>query len=250
MDRREFLRKGGVLAAGTACAGALPWLPACSSTTTTSTPSGEEGSSSECKYGMVVDLPKCRPGCTACLDACRKENNVAYHGDPRWDVHLIRKVTVERTYPVQGPKKPMLLLCNQCDDPPCAQACPVQATYKRPDGIVVVDQHRCIGCRYCMIACPYDARSFNYKESEEWPNHDRAKSMHGVPESCTFCAHRLDRGEKPACVEACEKVGAKVLSVGNLNDPESRVSRLIRDNSVKALREDLGTKPKVFYIGL
>ena len=230
------------MSAGTACAYTLPWLPLCASTTV-----GTEGSSDECKYGMVIDVTKCSPDCNACVDACRQENNVAFHGDKRWDVHLIRKVQLKREYPVASPEKPVLLLCNHCDHPPCAQACPVQATYKRPDGIVIVDEHRCIGCRYCMIACPYNARFYNYKEGEEWPNKEQPRSMHGVPQSCNFCAHRLDRGLKPACVEACKN---KALAVGNLNDPNSEVSQLIFNNPVRGIREDLGTKPKVYYIGL
>ena len=209
-----------------------------------------EGPPGERKWGMVIDLTRCRPDCTACLEACRKENNVALHGDTRWDVHLIRKVRIRRTYPLSSAEKPMLLLCNQCDRPPCAQACPVKATYKREDGIVIVDQHRCIGCRYCMIACPYNARHFNFKENQEWPNTDRPKSSHGVPQSCDFCAHRLDTGQEPACVAACKEVGAKALAVGDLNDRDSEVSRLITNHPVQGLREDLGTRPKVYYIGL
>jgi len=199
---------------------------------------------------MVIDLTRCRPDCTACLEACRKENNVAFFGDARWDVHLIRKVKIRRTYPAVSAEKPMLLLCNQCDRPPCVQACPVKATFQREDGVVLVDQHRCIGCRYCMIACPYNARDFNFKENREWPNKDRPRSSHGVPQSCTFCVHRLDVGQEPACVAACKKVGANVLAVGDLNDPGSDVSRLIATHPVQGLREDLGTRPKVYYIGL
>jgi tetrathionate reductase subunit B len=245
MDRRDFLKTGGALTAGTACAYGLPWLPMIASST-----GDDEPSSDGLKYGMVIDLTKCQADCTKCMDACRQENNVAHHGDKKWDVHLIRKVTIEREYPIRGGNesaKAVPLLCNHCDDPPCAQACPVKATWKRPDGIVVVDQHRCIGCRYCMIACPYNARFFNYKEAEEWPNPVQPRSTHGVPQSCTLCAHRLDRGETPACVEACE-YGAIV--VGNLNDPDSEIVRLIAENSVRSIREDFGTKPKVFYIGL
>jgi len=140
--------------------------------------------------------------------------------------------------------------CNHCDKPPCAQVCPVRATYKRDDGIVIVDHHRCIGCRYCMIACPYNARQFNFKDNEDWPNQEHPKRSHGVAEACNLCAHRLDVGKMPACVEACGKSGAGALFVGDLNDPDSDVSRLISGNTVKRIREDLGTEPKVYYIGL
>jgi molybdopterin-containing oxidoreductase family iron-sulfur binding subunit len=199
---------------------------------------------------MAIDVNRCSAECTACTDACRVENNVAHHGDPRWDVHLIRKVEIRRKPPAPAVERSIPLLCNHCDNPPCAQACPVQATYKRPDGIVIVDQHRCIGCRYCMIACPYNARYFNYKEDEDWPNKDTVRSSHGVPQSCNFCAHRLDRGLWPACVEACASAGHRAIVVGNLNDPESEISKFIAGKTAKGLREDLGTEPKVFYLGL
>jgi molybdopterin-containing oxidoreductase family iron-sulfur binding subunit len=184
------------------------------------------------------------------LEACRVENNVAYHGDNRWDNHWIRKVKIEPSTDSRTTEKSVLLLCNHCDKPPCAQVCPVQATYKRDDGIVIVDHHRCIGCRYCMIACPYNARQFNFKDTEEWLNKEQPKRSHGVAEACTLCAHRLDKGRKPACVETCDKMGIGALFVGNLNDPESDVSRLISSTPVKRIREDLGTEPKVHYIGL
>ena len=130
------------------------------------------------KWGMVIDLTRCREDCTACMDACRQENNVAFHGDRRWDVHWIRKATLHPKDESAGlEEKEVLLMCNQCDDPPCAMVCPVQATYKRADGIVMVDHHRCIGCRYCMIACPYNARFFNWKENPDWPNKDVSQAV-------------------------------------------------------------------------
>jgi molybdopterin-containing oxidoreductase family iron-sulfur binding subunit len=199
---------------------------------------------------MVIDLTRCRNGCTACVDACREENNVAHHGDSRWDIHWIRKVGLKSKKDPNAPVKPMLLLCNHCDKPPCAQVCPVQATYKREDGIVIVDHHRCIGCRYCMIACPYNARFFNFKETEEWPNKEFPKRSHGVAESCTLCAHLLESSETPACAAACERIGAAAIHVGDFNDPDSNVSKLVAEHSVKRLKEDLGTEPKVHYIGL
>jgi molybdopterin-containing oxidoreductase family iron-sulfur binding subunit len=246
MDRREFLTvAGGVVVAGASSAYAVRVL-----TTSSVETSSPQGPSTQRKWGMVINLDKCRKDCTACLDACRHENNVAHHDDPRWDVHWIRKATLRSEKAGQVTEKPVLLMCNHCDKPPCAQVCPVQATYKRHDGIVIVDHHRCIGCRYCMIACPYNARYFNLKESEEWPNKDFPKRSHGVAEACTLCAHRLEVGQPPACVETCAKIGVGALTVGDLNDPDSDVSRLIATNSTKRIREDLGTEPKVHYIGL
>ncbi len=244
MDRRKFLKAGALVSAGT-CVYALPLLRGFKSIS-----ANESALSTQTRWGMVIDLNKCLPGCTACLDACRKENNVAYHEDPRWDVHWIRKVTIRSRNTPQPVEKVVLLLCNHCDDPPCALVCPVKATYRRSDGIVIVDKHRCIGCRYCMVACPYNARYFNYKENHDWPNRDYPVRSHGVTESCNFCAHRVDVGGIPACVEACRKIYQNALSFGNLNDPNSEVAALIRDNSVKRLREGLGTAPKVYYIGL
>ena len=199
---------------------------------------------------MVIDLRKCAEGCDACLEACRRENNVALVGDQRYDIHWIRKVRVREKGGHGSSERSVILLCNHCDNPPCAQVCPVQATYKREDGIVIVDHHRCIGCRYCMIACPYNARYFNFMENPDWPNPDHPKRSHGVTESCTFCSHLLDQGKRPACVEACARVGAHAIQVGDLNLPDSDVSLLIASNPTKRLREDLGTEPKVYYIGL
>jgi molybdopterin-containing oxidoreductase family iron-sulfur binding subunit len=246
MDRREFLTAaGGLVVAGASTAYAVRFL-----VTSDLGKVSRKGPPSGRRMGMVIDLTRCRKDCTACLDACREENNVAWHGDSRWDVHWLRKITLKGEIAGEVTEKPVLLMCNHCDNPPCAQVCPVQATYKRDDGIVIVDHHRCIGCRYCMIACPYNARYFNLKESEEWPNKDFPKRSHGVAEACTLCAHRLEEGKQPACVEACAEVGAGVITVGDLNDPESGVSKLIAGNSTKRIREDLGTEPKVHYIGL
>lgn len=244
MDRREFLKTASVLS-GTACTGGLPLLSGCSQTN-----ARERSPLAGRKWGMVIDLTKCLPDCNKCGAACRKENNVAYFGDERYDIHWIRQVSIKEKDNHDAVERPMLLLCNHCENPPCAQVCPVQATYKREDGIVIVDHHRCIGCRYCMIACPYNERYFNFKENHEWPNPERPKRSHGVTESCHFCAHRLDQGMTPVCVEACAEVGANAIKVGNLKDPTNEVAKLIATNPVKRRREDLGTEPKVYYIGL
>ena len=242
MDRRKFLKTGGRFLAGTPFACSLLSLAA-------SSPFAAVGRGAG-RWGMVIDLRRCPEGCTECTAACRRENNVAEHGDPRWDIHWIRKVELRPKGDEEAPTRSVPLLCNHCDHPPCAQVCPVQATYKREDGIVIVDHHRCIGCRYCLIACPYNARFFNYKENEEWPNKGYPRRSHGVAESCHLCAHRLDQGLLPACMEACRAAGAGAIVVGDLDDPDSEISRLIANNSVKRIRADLGTEPKVHYIGL
>jgi molybdopterin-containing oxidoreductase family iron-sulfur binding subunit len=198
---------------------------------------------------MVIDVSKCDGGCTACVEACRKENNVALHGDPKLDIHWIRKAKisrrVENATEISAP-----LLCNHCDNPPCALVCPVQATYQRKDGIVICDKHRCIGCRYCLIACPYNMRMFNFKSNHDWQSRTYPIRAHGVSESCHFCSHRLDRGMQPACVEACKQMGGGAMVFGDLNDSESEVAKVVASRRVRGLREDLGLNPKVFYIGL
>lgn len=236
MERRDFLKTGGWFLVGASGAQSVLMLAG----SATASIAGK-------RMGMIIDLRKCPSDCEACTVACRNENNVGVHDDERYDIHWIRKVTMKRKHDEHAPEVSLPLLCNHCDHPPCAQVCPVQATYKRADGIVIVDHHRCIGCRYCLIACPYNARFFNYREGEHWTNKEYPKRSHGVAESCHLCAHRLDQGRLPACVEVC-RYGA--LTVGDLNDPESDVSQLIAGNSVQRIRPDLGTEPKVYYIGL
>jgi tetrathionate reductase subunit B len=245
MHRRRFLKASAAISAGAAGAYALPLLTAFKSSA-----AYEKAAPAGCKWGMVIDLGRCLPNCTACVDACKKENNVGTFGDRERDVQRIRKVTIQKTASVVLTEKSVPLLCNHCDEPPCALVCPVQATYQRKDGIVIVDPHRCMGCRYCMIACPYNARQFNYREVPGQPNPGYPKRSHGVAEACTLCAHLLDQGKRPACVEACAAVQANAIHVGNLNDPASEVATLVRSGSVKRLRESLGTEPKVYYVGL
>ena len=249
MNRRSFLTAAGgvVLFGGASVVGVPMMVPY------TGIPPSTGTALAGRRMGMVIDLTRCREDCTACMDACRAENNVAFHGDKELDIHWIRRVDVKRKVSVKEEEdkvRKVLLLCFHCENPPCAQVCPVQATYQREDGIVIVDQHRCIGCRYCMIACPYNARYFNFKENEDWPNKEYPKRSHGVAESCNFCAHLVDQGMQPACVQACQAVGAGALTFGDLNDPESEVARLVSERSTKRIREDLGTEPKVYYIGL
>jgi len=124
-------------------------------------------------------------------------------------------------------------LCNHCANPPCIPVCPVGATFQRKDGVVVVDGDRCVGCAYCVQACPYDARFINHET--------------GKADKCTFCAHRVDEGLLPACVETCVG-GARIF--GDLNDPESMVHQLLTENKVKVLKPEQGTQPHVFYLGL
>jgi len=147
--------------------------------------------------------------------------------------------------------KATLLLCNHCDNPPCTRVCPTQATWKRAsDGVVMMDWHRCIGCRYCVVACPYGSRSFNWKDPRKAPNLAQIDNtyptrMRGVVEKCTFCDERLARGQQPACVEACNN---QEIVFGDLNDPESEVRQLLAEHLTIRRKPGLGTQPEVYYI--
>ncbi|MDA3971261.1 MAG: 4Fe-4S dicluster domain-containing protein [Desulfobulbaceae bacterium] len=178
------------------------------------------------RWGMVVDLRLCI-GCQACTVGCTLENQVPL-GNFR---------TLVSSYEVSSggaPRRATLpRLCNHCAKPACVTVCPTQATTKRPDGAVVVDSSICIGCGYCVQACPYDARFINEKTK--------------TADKCTFCLHRLEAGLLPACVETCV-TGARVF--GDLHDPQSAVSKLLQRYPVQVLKKEMGTEPRVFYIGL
>jgi molybdopterin-containing oxidoreductase family iron-sulfur binding subunit len=246
LDRRDFLKLGAATAVGSA----LP-LAIAGVSDAHREDGHEEGASAENQWGMAIDIAKCPPDCTACYDACRKENNVPHFPEPELDIHWIRKVTFKQKDIPGAQERNMPVMCFHCEHPPCAHVCPVAATFKRKDGIVLVDKHRCIGCRYCMIACPYKARSFVSKHVEHQPgdNPDVPIRMHGVVEKCELCVHRIDKGMEPACVTACKAQGGG-MAFGNINDPDSEVARIIRSSKATRLRADLGTNPRVFYTGI
>jgi len=198
--------------------------------------------------------PEIKPPCVL---ACDKENNVPEFEDKRIDPQWLRIAKFKAKYSSKEFFAP--LLCNHCEHPPCEQVCLTKATFQRPDGIVEIDMHRCIGCRYCMIACPYGARSFNFKDPLEGLKEVNPKvpmRCEGVVEKCTFCVHRVDEAvakgvnPEPACVEACRLFGKGALMFGNIKDPESEVSKVLQEHAYVQLRAELGTGPHVFYINL
>ncbi|MEZ4469566.1 MAG: 4Fe-4S dicluster domain-containing protein [bacterium] len=211
-------------------------------------------------FAFAISLSLCN-GNRACVYACVEENNQGR--DPA--IQYIKVVELDRGtldpekgdlyYEGEVPKPGKVYLpmqCNQCDDPPCVKVCPVEATWKERDGIVVIDYDWCIGCRYCMAACPYEARRFNFTEpkipAREINPHQGYLSNRprprGVVEKCHFCLHRTRLGNNPACMEACT-TGARKF--GDLNDPTSEVAQILKEKRVFVLREELATHPRVFY---
>lgn len=184
------------------------------------------------RFGMLIDLRRC-VGCQACTVACTIENQAPL-GQFRTTVNQYEVSNVDN---LGSPAAFVMLprLCNHCDKPACIPVCPTGATSQREDGIVVVDNSQCVGCGYCVQACPYEARFIN-KESN-------------TADKCTFCAHRLDAGLLPACVETC--VG-EARVIGDLNNPNSQINQLLRANKddIKVLKPESGTQPRVFYVGL
>jgi Fe-S-cluster-containing dehydrogenase component len=212
------------------------------------------------KFGYGLDISRCI-GCRRCVYACVEENNQSR----RPQLHWISVLEMEKergidfahaniyyqreTVPAPGHFY-LPVSCQQCDNPPCVKVCPVKATWKEPDGIVVVDYNWCIGCRYCMAACPYGARHFNWGEPQvdHWNTTAHVLGNRpryaGVVEKCTFCIQRVRQGRYPACVEVCP-VGARKF--GNLLDPESEIRFIIENKRVLRLKEDLNTQPSFFY---
>jgi molybdopterin-containing oxidoreductase family iron-sulfur binding subunit len=211
---------------------------------------------------MVVDTKKCRENgnCTACIDACHHVHNVPEIDNHEEEVKWIWKESYEHAFPVQYHshteeglrESSVLVFCNHCEAPPCVRVCPTQATWKREDGIVMMDQHRCIGCRYCVVACPYGSRSFNWQDPRphiQEIRNDYPTRTKGVVEKCNFCAERLARGLLPACVEACSQVaGVGAMAFGDPQDPSSEVSRLLRERYSIRRKPNLGTGPQVYYL--
>lgn len=225
------------------------------------------------KYAMTIDLSRCM-GCRACMEACKVENNTP-------EAHFW--MYVFRLEEGQYPETRIWYLprpCQHCDNAPCVKVCPVGARYKREDGLVLTDFERCIGCRYCEVACPYGVNYFHWRKPQEvqyiswsqdseiqgraegnippWANPDsslrygeekrlNAGALHykGVIGKCTFCVHRVEKGLEPACVANCP---VRVFEFGDLEDPESPVSRKLRESRAFRLAEDVGTEPRVYYI--
>ena len=243
INRREFLKLTAVgiaVAAGTRAV--------------TQTKASGNAPKGKHQWAMVIDQSKCT-GCNYCTLACQANNDI--NPEIQWNKVLEDGMVGDKKVFVPRP-------CMHCEKAPCVEVCPVQATYYRDDGIVMMDYDRCIGCRYCQVACPYQARSFNWTAFTEpnpavpeWDDPEVERRPRGVPEKCSFCYQRIDRGlsfglkpgvdadATPACVVVCP-VGARIF--GDLNDPESNVSQALQENPSYSLRENLGTGPRVYYL--
>ncbi len=210
------------------------------------------------RWGFVIDISKFKTAedYQKCIDICHKIHNVPAFGNPKDEIKWIWKDTYEHTFPdtfndaYMNPElkeKQFLLLCNHCEKPACVRVCPTKATFKREDGIVMQDMHRCIGCRFCMAACPFGARSFNYRDPRPFikeQNMEFPTRTIGVVEKCTFCYERLAVGKKPACVE--ESNGAIVF--GDLEDPNSEIRKIISSTYTIRRKPELGTQPSIYYV--
>lgn len=248
-ERRRFLKVAAIGAA----AGFAGLGSARSKLHTSVTSSGPKGES-EHSWAMVIDQSKCT-GCGYCTLACRAHNDVP--PNISWN----RVISAGE---VNGKETFLARPCQHCEHAPCVEVCMVGASTYRADGIVMMDYDKCIGCRYCEVACPYGARAFNWESFEgpnpavpTWGQPEVERRPRGVVEKCSFCVQRIDRGlalglvpgidndATPACVVACP-MGARTF--GDLNDPESKVSKLLKSNPSYRLREDLGTNPRVHYL--
>ena len=203
---------------------------------------GADGADPEARWGLLVDGNRCAEGCEACVRACRDEHGWQPGERPERTPQWIRKLRVQRA---DGGERTLPLMCQHCSHPPCVHVCPTGASFQRADGIVLVDKHDCIGCRYCVVACPFQARFIPDRPTDpEASAYPRGK---GAAESCTLCVHRIDRGELPACVERCAEAGNAALVFGDLNDPDSDIRRALARYGARALRPELGLEPGVRY---
>ncbi len=270
LSRRDFLIAGGAVAAlGAAgvAAGVAGEIKG--------SPETPEPVAHKVKYGMVIDLARCL-GCRACMEACKVENNTP---EAVFWMYVFR--FEEGEYPnVRISYMPRQ--CQHCDNPSCVKVCPVGARFKREDGFVLTDFERCIGCRFCQVACPYSVNYFNWKDPKDnqyfdWknapselvaatggasppyqnPDHTRlygteprlvagGNHFKGTIGKCTWCVHRVDTGLAPGCMSNCP---GRVFSFGDLNDPNSEVSQKLKGAASFRLAEEFGTEPRIYYLG-
>jgi len=268
MDRRQFLKITGIssllgLGASVASATHPMWV---NDLSPNQVDKNKEALTAK-RWAMIVDMSKFKTeeDFKKVFAACHMTHNVPDFRKPdgspdkKFEVKWIWKASYERAFPGQDNKymsehvkdMPFIVACNHCENPPCVRVCPTKATYKLPDGITMQDMHRCIGCRFCMAACPYGSRSFNWVDPrlapnlKDIPNKEYPTRTKGVVEKCTFCTERLAVGKMPACVEAAPKGG---LLFGDIEDPNSEVRKIVTTQLTIRRKPDLGTGPAIYYI--
>jgi tetrathionate reductase subunit B len=244
LQRREFIGKAAAVGAA---ATVVPGVVLVS--VANANKPADQAVSDKNRWGMLVDTEKC-VDCGDCVKACNEENGLtaaSHENHELTDSQWIRMVKLSNNSTGKVTSLPMM--CQHCESPPCVDVCPTGASFKREDGIVLVDRHICIGCRYCMMSCPYKARSFVHEVlTDQVPHMPRGK---GTVEACTLCMHKVDNNEgTTACVEACTSAGHDALLFGDLNDKNSTISTTLKKVSSRAIREDLNLNPGVRYTGI
>jgi len=208
------------------------------------------------RWAMAIDPLKCDSDCTDCIIACHTIHNVPSFGNTKDEIKWIWTEPFSAVFPDENhiyhgqsvQKMQLPVMCNHCENAPCVRVCPTKATFKRSDGIVMMDYHRCIGCRLCMAACPYGARSMNYRNPRPFIatiNPDFPTRTKGVVEKCNFCEERLVKGLLPACVTACKN---KALVFGDVENPNSEIRLLLGQRFNMRRRANLGTVPQIYYL--
>jgi len=259
MSRRDFLKTAGISAiASIGCAAIAGEIQK-------SIPLNDQRTQktevlTKKRLAMVIDMSKFKSAddISKVTDACHRLHNVPHFENPKHEVKWIWTETFEQTFLGQEHKfmtedmkhKPFLVLCNHCEYPACVRVCPTNAMFKRKDGIVMHDPHRCIGCKYCMAACPYGAISYNLRDPrlaknlQEYMNPEFPTRAIGIVEKCTFCFERVAKGLKPACVEASN--GALLFS--DVDDSTSEIRKILATNYTTRRRPELGEEPNIYYI--
>ena len=251
LARRRFLQKLGLLSAATVGSGYTLLEVSAKAQAADDSQPPTPAASVQKRWGLLIDTSKCSSGCDACVRGCNAEHGIDSNGDDATRAQWIRKVDLEDN--LTGRESSVPVMCQHCDSAPCVDVCPTGASFKRADGIVLVNKHTCIGCRYCMMACPYKARSFIHEVlTDQKPSAPRGK---GTVESCTLCVHRIDRGEpeanlQPACAVACTDAAHSAILFGDLNDPHSPIRTKIDEIGASQVRADLELNTGVRYHGL
>ncbi|KJS31788.1 MAG: 4Fe-4S ferredoxin [Desulfatitalea sp. BRH_c12] len=259
-SRRRFIKMAGIAAVGLSAHPAIKAVAAAPEHGPQYTLKTGDQALQAKQWAMVIDTRRLKTDhdLEPLIEACHKTHNVPHFTEKNHEIKWIWETHFHNAFPgntsnymsEEVEHRPYLVLCNHCQNPPCVRACPTKATFKRDsDGVVMMDMHRCIGCRFCMAACPYGSRSFNFKDpllglNEKEINLTFPRRMKGVVEKCNFCVERLAVGQRPACVEA----SGGALLFGDLTDPDSEVRHALRENFTIRRKPSLGTEPCVYYI--